>query len=41
MRPARSSDDFCAKMNLTTKQTGDDFDLGTGFNTIFNCVPRQ
>jgi len=28
-------------MNLTTKQTGDDFDLGTGFNTIFSCVPRQ
>jgi hypothetical protein len=38
MQPAS---DYCAKMNLTMKLTGGGFDLGTGLDVIFSCVPKQ
>jgi len=33
--------DYCAKMNLTMRHTGGFFDLGTGLDFIFSCVPKQ
>ena len=33
--------DYCAKMNMTMKHTGGGFDLGTGLDFIFSCVPKQ
>lgn len=33
--------DYCATMNMTTKQTGGQFDLGTGLDFIFSCMPQQ
>jgi hypothetical protein len=33
--------DYCAKMNMTMKHTGGGFDLGTGLDFIFSCVPSR
>lgn len=33
--------DYCAKMNMTMKQTGGSFNGGSGLEVIFSCVPKQ
>jgi hypothetical protein len=33
--------DYCAKMNLTMKQTGGDLTLGNGLQVIFTCLAKQ
>ncbi|HEV2442687.1 MAG TPA: hypothetical protein VGT07_09195 [Steroidobacteraceae bacterium] len=38
-RAKQRATDYCAKMNRTMKQTGGGFDIGTGLDVIFSCVP--
>lgn len=39
IRVKKIASDYCAKSNMTMKQTGGDFDIGDGLNVIFSCVP--
>src|ERR1700739_1137984 len=41
IRVKELASDYCTKVNRTMVPTGDDFDLGTGLNFIFSCVPRK
>lgn len=40
-RVRQQATDYCAKLNQTMVVTGGGFDMGTGFFSVFKCVPPQ